>query len=86
VVVVAAGGQEKGIGHPDHHVKAEDADIERMDSLDVGRLQMDVADSGAGSDGSRSALARDHSSFVLGLAWGFGAHGFLVLTLRRRPD
>ena len=45
MVVVVAGGDEGGlVAHPLLQLEAEDADVEAERALDVGDLQVDVAD------------------------------------------
>ncbi len=57
MVVVAAGGDERGlVAHPGHDVEAEDADVELERPVDVGHLQMDVADVDGGVDRAEALL------------------------------
>jgi hypothetical protein len=47
VVVVAAGGDERGAGEARHHVEAEDVVVEGQRAVDVADVQVDVADAEA---------------------------------------
>ena len=52
VVVIAAGRNERRAGaHPLHHLEAEHAAIEAQRAFEVGDLEMDMPDPGAGNDG-----------------------------------
>src|SRR5260370_3593273 len=73
VVVIAAGRQEEGFGHPEDHVETKDADVEVVDALDVGGLEVDVTDSRPGGDGFRCTLAGRYGRLV-GCRRCFGAH------------
>ena len=60
MVVVVAGGDERGlVAHPLLQLEAEHADVEAERALDVGDLQVDVADVDAGIDrGHVATIAR----------------------------
>src|SRR5215211_6419528 len=69
VVVVAAGGDEGGVRAPAlHQLEAEDAAVELEGAVDVGDLEVDVADVDAGIDRlghrspSRASLTRRSAS------------------------
>ena len=52
VVVIAAGRNERRTGaHPLHHLEAEHAAIEPQRAFEIGDLEMDMPDPGAGDDG-----------------------------------
>ena len=52
VVVIAAGRNERRAGaHPLHHLEAEHAAIEAERAIEIGDLEMDMPDPGAGDDG-----------------------------------
>jgi nitrate/nitrite-specific signal transduction histidine kinase len=52
MVVIAAGRYERGArAHPLHHLKAEHATVECKRAIEVGDLEMNVTDAGAGMDG-----------------------------------
>src|SRR4029079_15195317 len=46
VMVITPGGQEQRVAHLEDDVEAEYVDVEVLDAVDVGRLQMDMADAG----------------------------------------
>src|SRR5260370_11275902 len=73
VVVIAAGRQEEGFGHPEDHVETEDADVEVVDALDVRCLEVDMTDPRPGGDGFRGTLAGGYRR-LFGLSRCFGAH------------
>src|SRR6185312_11292825 len=52
VMVIAAGRNERRPGtHPLHHLESENAAIELQRAIEIGDLEMDMPDSGAGNDG-----------------------------------
>ena len=52
VMVIAAGRNERRAGaHPLHHLEAEHAAIEPQRAFEIGDLEMDMPDPGAGNDG-----------------------------------
>ena len=52
VMVIAAGRNERRTGaHPLHHLEAEHAAIEPQRAFEIGDLEMDMPDAGAGNDG-----------------------------------
>src|SRR5712692_7262774 len=61
VVVIAACRQEQRVWHAKDHVKSKDVDIEVVHAVDVGCLEVDVADSGSRSDRARRRLPRGNA-------------------------
>ena len=58
MVVIAAGGQERGlVAQPLHELEAEHAPVEAECAVEVGDLEMDVPDVDAGIDGHVSLCA-----------------------------
>ena len=51
-MVIAAGRNERrAVAHPLHHLEAEHAAIEAERAIEIGDLEMDMPDPGAGYDG-----------------------------------
>ena len=67
MVVVAAGRDEGGAGAAGGHLEAQHAAVEIERPLQVGDLQVDVADADAGVDGRGSA-----GPFFSGFGWTWG--------------
>ena len=69
VVMIAAGGEEGGgVAHPDGHLKAEHVVVEAERALQVGHLEMHVADPGLGMDrfhGCEQAIRWHKGSLIL---------------------
>ena len=72
--MVAAGGEEEGVRHPEDDVEPEDVDVEMVNALDVGCPQMDVPDLDPGVDRPRAALLGDDP-----------VHGLIVHLSRMPP-